>query len=81
MAAGFALSSANVTGPDGAVHSKVSVLVRNNVLKLKARGVSDPVVLDETVISSERIGRREWKVTTAAGEFTMTRQPCNCHSR
>ena len=54
MAAGFALSSANVTGPGGESYSKASVLVRNNVLKVKARGQSDPVVLDETVISSEQ---------------------------
>lgn len=78
MAAGFAIASATVEGPDGAVYPKVAVLLRQNVLKLKARGQAEPVVLDATVVSAERLGRRQWKVTTEAGEYVMTKQKCNC---
>lgn len=78
MAAGFAVASANVEGPGGALYPKVAVLVRNNVLRLKAKGQPEPVVMDDSVERTERLGRKQWRVTTAAGEFVITREKCSC---
>ena len=78
MAAGFAVASANVEGPGGALYPKVAVLLRRNTLKLKAKGVAEPVVLDDTVTSAERLGRKQWRVTTANAEFVITKEKCSC---
>lgn len=78
MAAGFALAKANVEGPGGALYPKVSVLLRNNVLRLKARGVAEPVVLDGTVVSAERLGRKQWRVTSGEGVYVVTKEKCSC---
>lgn len=79
MAAGFAISSANVEGPGGALYPKVAVLLRANVLRIKAKGVAEPVVFDDTVTKAERLGKRQWRVTSALGEYVLTREQCSCH--
>lgn len=78
MAAGFAIASANVEGPGGALYPKVAVLLRRNTLRIKAKGVAEPVVEDDTVILAERLGRKQWRVTTAAGQYVMTKEKCAC---
>lgn len=78
MAAGLAMSRAKVEGPDGSVHTDVAVLVRNNTLRINARR-GGLVLEDATVQTAERLDSRTWRITTAAGVFTVTKaKGCGC---
>lgn len=79
MAAGFALSRANVEGPTGVAMAKVTVLVRGNRLTIKQRNERVPVVDDDTVESAVRFDRNHWAVTTKEGTWDIRRdKDCGC---
>lgn len=79
MAAGFALSRANIEGPAGQLIAKATVLVRGNRLTIKQRNERTPVVDDDTVESAVRFDRNHWAVTTKEGTWDVRRdKDCGC---
>ena len=79
MAAGLALSRANIETPTGGLLANATVLVRQNVLTIKERGSSDPAVFQAGVTEVRRVTRTLWTITTADGVYTVTRsKDCGC---
>ena len=81
VAAQFAISKATIDTPHDGKLSGVAVQLRKNVLRIKQRGVTEPIVVDESVTLAERAGRKEWTVTSAQGVYRITKEPCNCGGR
>ena len=78
MAAGLAVARATVSHGRTQPWETVSVLVRNNVLRVTSRS-GQSYVDDPTVSLVEHVDRRTWRVTTDAGVFTVVRQGgCGC---
>lgn len=78
MPAGVALSRANVEGPDGFTAADAAVLVRQGRLRVTARKGAELVNVDGVTLV-ERLNVRDWRITTDAGVWTITRSKnCGC---
>lgn len=80
MAAGLSLAAAKVEGPDGLIADRAQVLVRQNVLTVRAGGVVDTFDGVQTV---EQVSRGRWVLRFPdASEVTITRAAgCGCGGR
>jgi len=64
-------------GRQGDAWQAVQVLVRRNRIELADAGGT--LLADDSVVAAQKTGRNTWRVRTAAGAFTITRQGgCGC---
>lgn len=65
-------------GRPGQTWRGVQVLVRRNRLELG--DASGTILADDGVVACQKQGRRTWRVRTAAGTYTVTRDVGGCGS-